>query len=268
MKLAVVGEITARSAAAFVAAVEGYKGETIEVLVDSRGGNAHGAMLMGEALRRFKGDSKAIVLRAHSAALIAAIGASRVIAAKDASGLVHAVMFGMPKSVDFPSSALRAVANGMERLETEAYRLLASKAGPRELIIFSSTELAEHAERDRNTLRWAEAAHARLRHDSPRQHDAESSEREPCCEAGYMEAVARYQVVSAVASLRRAEETDGYWRRLAGKNEALTPERMLQEGLVDAISPASQSSLRAQHFDWVQALAAVVEEALFAEETA
>ncbi len=267
MKLEIVGEITKASAAAFVARVEGCRDSQIEVLVDSGGGFLGGAMQMGEALRRHRGRTVATLLRADSAALVAAIGASRVVAAKDASGLVHHVTSHLPSSVGLPSAVLRAAADVADRAEAEVYFLLASKARPRELIIFSSAEMATHVQLAKNTLRRIEPLHAALYRDNPREHDAESSEREPCCQEAYMEAVARQQVASAEDSLRRAKETDAYWRRLAGKNEALTPERMLQEGLIDAISPASQSTLRAQHLDWPQAFADLVQQAL-AEATA
>lgn len=129
MRLSVEGEITRASAETFVRRVQACKDGEITVLVDSKGGLLDGAVKMGEALRRFKGDSKVLLLRADSAALFVAVGADTIVCARDGAAVLHGATINVPRSANLSPAALRIAAEATEQMERYACRLLQAKTG-------------------------------------------------------------------------------------------------------------------------------------------
>ena len=146
MKLAIKGELTQSTARAFVARVEACQDAEINVLVDSSGGDLGAAFVMWGALQRSEARTTAILLRADSAAMFAALGADQRIAARDASAMMHDTTAVIPQAASVSAGDLRDAAEHIERLDRFTDRALALKTGKPDglwrLLSASSTTLS------------------------------------------------------------------------------------------------------------------------------
>ena len=129
MRLWIRGDINEHTATAFAAAVEACEDEEIEVLIDSAGGLCTAAFSMAAALVRSEVPSTGILLQANSAALFAAIGCDKRIAARDASVLLHDVTLTISEAADVMASDMHAAAEHVEQWQRTTERVLALKTG-------------------------------------------------------------------------------------------------------------------------------------------
>lgn len=148
MILWVEGEITPLLAHNFGVRVAAYLGNELTIVIDSNGGDVDSACWMGLAIQEFEGLSEAYVLRAESAALLTALAADHVVAAKDATGLLHSARSKALGSLLSPE-LLRAAAEHTEHTNANVAKFLERKTTEpasfwRMLMAFNQRLTAEH----------------------------------------------------------------------------------------------------------------------------
>lgn len=123
------GAISDSSAQRFISTVENYGGSLLEVYVDSEGGSLDGAFKMAAALQRFQGRTEVFLGRAHSAAAYVGLPADKVIAARDATVLLHPLTIVSTAVHNATASDLKSIANHLESMKVTASRMLEARSG-------------------------------------------------------------------------------------------------------------------------------------------